>query len=370
MKNLKVFILSVFPAPYRMGVFKELSKQVDITVYFERLFDESRNNEWFENKFDTIKGGLLKGYNNPRKKIKLEIIKLLKKQQYDLVFVYDYSTLTAALLMLLCRMKGIPYLINADGAFINNNPVKGIIKKFFISGAVGCLANGQHAKKYFLNYGAKEEKIYNHHFSTLCERDIFTDIIDQERKNVLRKKLNLPEGKLAISVGQFIHRKGFDVLIKAWKDVNPDHHLIIIGGGEKEEELSNLINSLNISNVKLIGFMKKKDLSEYFIASDLFILPTREDIWGLVINEAMSCGLPVITTDMCIAGLELVENYENGFIVNVGNVGVLASRIKEVLSDDEMLKRMGRNNLVKIKPYTIENIASQHFNVLRRIMDI
>lgn len=370
MKNIKVLILSVFPAPYRMGVFKELNKQLDVTVYFERLFDESRSSEWFEKNFDGLKGGLLSGYDNPGKKIKFEITGILGKEKYDVVLVYDYSTPTAALLILLCRMKGIPYLLNVDGAFINDNPVKGMIKKFFISGAAGCLANGEHAKKYFLQFAAKEENIFKHCFSTLYERDILKDIMNKETKSDLRKQLNLPDGKLAISVGQFIHRKGYDVLIKAWKDVNPDYQLLIIGGGEKQEELSKLINSLNIWNVKLIGFMQKEELFKYFRASDLFVLPTREDIWGLVINEAMACGLPVITTDRCIAGLELVEDYENGFIVPVDDAGAMANRINETMSNDEMIKNMGRKNLVKIQPYTIENVAVSHVEVLKKVLGI
>lgn len=119
-----------------------------------------------------------------------------------------------------------------------------------------------------------------------------------------------------------------------------------------------------------MGFKKKEELVKYYKASDLFVLPTREDVWGLVINEAMARGLPVITTDKCVAGLELISDYENGFIVPVERADILAERIEDVMSDERLATRMAEASLEKIRPYNIENMASQHFNILRKIMDI
>lgn len=367
MSKAKVFVLSTFPAPYRIGVFNELNKYVDLTVYFERVFDESRNPEWFEKNFNDIKGGLLLGADDPKKKLKTEIIKLILKNNFDLVLVYEYSTPTAALLMLICRIMGIPYFINVDGAFIKGNPIKNAVKKIFISGAEACLANGEHAKKYLLKFGAKEEQIFNHNFSSLYTKDIITNVINNETKKSLKRKYNLPENKTAISVGQFIYRKGFDILIKAWNEVNSEFNLLIIGGGEMENELKEQIDSFKLTNVNLIGFKHKEELFDYFKACDLFILPTREDIWGLVVNEAMACGLPVLTTDKCIAGLELIENYLNGFIVPVEDSKALAGRINQLLTNDRMIEEMGKRNLEKIRPYTIENVARSHAKVINNV---
>jgi glycosyltransferase involved in cell wall biosynthesis len=97
-------------------------------------------------------------------------------------------------------------------------------------------------------------------------------------------------------------------------------------------------------------------------ASDLFVLPTREDIWGLVINEAMTQGLPVITTDNCMAGLEMIK--DKNCIVPVGNSVKLSESINYLLSDPEQLKKIGENNLNTIKEYSIEKMAFAHFNHL------
>ena len=92
------------------------------------------------------------------------------------------------------------------------------------------------------------------------------------------------------------------------------------------------------------------------------MLPTREDIWGLVINEAMAYGLPVITTERCVAGLELIENGVNGYVVPVEDAAALAEKINAVLSAD--LHQMGEASLEKIRPYTLENMAKTHAEIL------
>jgi glycosyltransferase involved in cell wall biosynthesis len=359
----KIMILSVFPAPYRVGVFKQLSKNFDITLFFERLNDESRSSDWFvrntEFPFDLLLDG------KSKQKYKQSIKNL---NQYDVVLVYDYSTVTAMKLMLKCIFSKKKYILNCDGAFINSHPIKDRIKKFFIKRAAACFANGEHAKQYFLNYGAKEENIHLHNFSTLYEKDILQEPLPISEKELLRKELDLPNGKIIVSVGQFIFRKGYDILLNACRNISSEHQLIIIGGGEKEQEYRQFIEKYKLENVKILGFKSKNEIFKYYKAADLFILPTREDIWGLVINESMACGLPVITTDKCIAGLELVKCGENGFIVPVEDASQLANKINCILSDNELQEKMGEKSLELIKPYTIENVAKGHTEVLKNIL--
>ena len=100
-------------------------------------------------------------------------------------------------------------------------------------------------------------------------------------------------------------------------------------------------------------------------SADLFVLPTREDIWGLVINEAMSNGLPIISTNRCIAGLELVKDGENGFIVPVDDVDALSQKIETILSNEQILETMGKKSLEKIKDYTFEQMAKRHMEIFQ-----
>lgn len=172
--------------------------------------------------------------------------------------------------------------------------------------------------------------------------------------------------KIAITVGQFIHRKGFDVLLNAWAKCDKEYELYIIGA-EPTKEYLDIKEQLHLENVHFEGFKTKEDLKCYYQAADLFVFPTREDIWGLVVNEAMANGLPVITTDKCVAGLELIKDGENGYIVSAENADELAKRINELLSDDWLQEKMAKNNLRKIRKYTVENMAIEHHRILENI---
>lgn len=169
--------------------------------------------------------------------------------------------------------------------------------------------------------------------------------------------------KVVISVGQFIYRKGYDVLIKAWARCPKNAELYIIGG-EPTEEYLRLVQEMHMSNIHFLKFKSKNVLKEYYKAADLFVLPTREDIWGLVINEAMAAGLPVITTNKCVAGLELVNDGENGYIVPINNSKILSEKINCILSSDELMKKMSANSLRKIHRYTIEQMAKKHIDAI------
>ena len=170
--------------------------------------------------------------------------------------------------------------------------------------------------------------------------------------------------KIAITVGQFIRRKGFDVLLNAWVKCDKEYELYIIGA-EPTKEYLDIKEELHLENVHFEGFKTKEELKCYYQAADLFVFPTREDICGLVVNEAMANGLPVITTDKCVAGLELIRDGENGYIVPVENVDILAGKITVLLQNDSLRKIMAQKSLEYIKRYTIENMAVAHLKIIR-----
>ena len=146
-------------------------------------------------------------------------------------------------------------------------------------------------------------------------------------------------------------------MLKATEGFDKSVGFYFVGGKPTEEYLK-----YKKENVHFIGFKNKEELKEYYRVADVFVLPTREDIWGLVINEAMANGLPVITTDKCIAGLELVNNGENGYIVPVEDVSALEKAIKEVFENN--FKNMGEKSLEIINNYTIEQMVKKHLEIL------
>ena len=184
---------------------------------------------------------------------------------------------------------------------------------------------------------------------------------DREQKNMLRKKLHIQEKFVVLTVGRFIHEKGFDVLLKSAQHL-PKSAGVYFVGGEPTEEYLHLQKRYNLTNVHFVGFCEKAALAEYYRAADLFVLPTRGDVWGLVLNEAMSFGLPVITTNRCAAGLELIENGMQGYVVPVDDVQALADKINLLCSDVYQMREMGRQARKRILPYTTERMAYAHMD--------
>ncbi|AHM57292.1 glycosyl transferase GT4 family [Peptoclostridium acidaminophilum DSM 3953] len=366
---IKILIISIFPAPYRVAVFNELGKNVELDVIFERTNDYNRLSDWFSKEFKNFTGYILSDSSETVKKDIQNIKKDLWNGKYDAVILYDYSTVISLYFASICRMKKIPYFLNCDGAFINKSALKKIVKEFVIKNATACFASGNMAARYFEYFKAKKEVIYYHPFTSLYEYEINKRLCSDQEKNETRKKLNINGKKIAITASRFISSKRIDVLIEAWASMPSDYHLIIAGAGELEETYKQQINKLNLKNIILSGFLKKDTLFEYMKASDVFVLPTESDTWGLVINEAMACGLPVITTNMCIAGIELVENGQNGYIVPVGDVDALKRAIRQVLVNEDLHQRMANNALKAIKKYTYENIGISHFNALKNTLD-
>ena len=175
----------------------------------------------------------------------------------------------------------------------------------------------------------------------------------------------MEENKIILFVGSFIHRKGIDILIKACANME-DVALVLIGG----DNISNLWLDEQADlkcRIYMEGFKTEAEVKKYYQVADLFVLPTREDIWGLVINESMAAGLPVITTDKCGAGLELIKNGVNGYIIQSEDFVLLKEKIETILKDDFIAKNMSGENINLMQFYTIEEMAKKHYDIFRII---
>ena len=367
--RLKVLYLTNIPSPYRVSFFNELGKLCDLTVLFERRSSDEREELWHDYNFENFQGVFLEGIKfRKNQAISLGFVQYIKKNNYDHIIVGGYATPIGALLINYLKFKKIPFILNIDGGMINEkeSDLKKSIKKYFISSASAWLSPGEVGSKYLEHYGANRNKIFSYPFTTLKEVDLLNEILDKDEKRELRKQIGLEGNRIILTVGQFIHRKGFDILINACSQIPSDTSIYFVGGIPTSEYLE-LKDALQLKNIHFLGFKSKDEILSFYRAADIFVLPTREDIWGLVINEAMANGLPVVTTDRCVAGLELVKDYDNGFIVPVESVDELSLRINKIINNDELMIKMAESSLQKAKKYTVENMALVTYENLNMI---
>ena len=359
---MKVLFLANIPSPYRVDFFNELGKQCELTVLFEKKKADDR--EWNTSNYTHFNCIFLNGIKvSADTALCFEVIKYLKLS-YDFIVIGGYSTPTGMLAIEYLKFKKKKFILSADGGLIKNEKkINYLIKRHFIGSASWWLSTGKMTTNYLKYYGASKERIYLYPFSSIRNEQFDQTEITGEKKNILKEQLNIKGDKVIISVGQFIHRKGFDVLLKAVNDL-PDNIDLYIIGGQPTDEYIKIVEESKFKNIYFKNFMQPKELYSFYAISDLFVLPTREDIWGLVINEALSCGLPVITTDKCIAGVELVKKGINGVIVPVNDINKLNESIKHVLNlslDKQQIKE-------SVKKYTIEEMANSHLNIFNKLL--
>ena len=363
----RVLFLTNYASPYRVRFFDELAKHLEVTVLFSDRKERKthRAADWF------VQGDGRCRFVQLEKRIAQigssdlcrDVIDWIK-QPFDAIVVCGYSSPTILLAMAYMRLHRIPFYMEVDGGLIREESrLKYRFKRMLVTAADRWISSGSHTTQYLAYYGAREEDTFFYPFSSLKEADLLKEPVSSEKKEALRRELGMGEGPVILSIGQFIHRKGFDVLLEAAAGLEGKPSVYIVGG-EPTEEYENQRRSLGLDNVQFVGFLKKDRLEQYYQAANLFVLPTREDIWGLVINEAMAYGLPVVTTDRCVAGLELVENGVTGYIVPVNDSQALADAINAVFREDPAA--MGAAALEKVRPYTMENMARAHVEIFDR----
>jgi len=367
---IRVLFFTNIPSPYRVDFFNELGKLCDLTVLYERSEADDRNAGWLKKDGNRhFKSIFLKG-----KKIRadsafcLGVIRYWKSKEYDIKIVGDYATPTGMLSCIYMRVCRIRYGIECDGGFIRNDEKKivKLIKTVLLSKASFVFSPGKMTDRYVQSYGVNLEKIYRYPFTSLTREDIESAKESIITKNEIKKKLGIEEEKIVLSVGQMIYRKGFDILLESSKHLGENVGVYIIGG-EPRQEYIDFVEKNQLKHIHFVRFQRKKDLMKYYLSADVFAFPTREDIWGLVIGEAMSFGLPVITTNRCVAGMELLRS-GGGIIIPVDDSKALEEALQAILNDDRLQKKYSNEGLEIIKGYTVEKMAKLHFDVLKRIL--
>ncbi len=201
-----------------------------------------------------------------------------------------------------------------------------------------CLANdyiayGTRAKEYLIKLGAKEGKIelflndVNEEYFKAESKRWSKKRKSTKRRYGLRKKYNF------IFVGQLISRKGITDLLQAYKNTKDrlsNWGLVIVGYGYLQDEVREFVNKNELGDVHLLGYIEQYKLPKLYIACDVLVLPSREEVWGLVINEALHCGLRTVVSDKCGCVPDLVEGNRNGYVFKSGSVASLSKALVEV----------------------------------------
>lgn len=169
------------------------------------------------------------------------------------------------------------------------------------------------------------------------------------------------EKKKVISVGRLEKQKGFDLLIDIWKNVSLHHSdwiLEIYGSGSEKNALLKKVADLKLE--KSIFFKGvTKNIKNKYLESSIYIFTSRFEGFGMVITEAMACGLPVVAFDSPCGPKDIISDGEDGYVVEFGNIDEMSKRVHELIIDDEKRKNMGRKAKENVKRYSEELIMKK-----------
>ncbi len=187
-------------------------------------------------------------------------------------------------------------------------------------------------------------------------------------KDAIQLPHEVPAGPFVLAVGRLVPYKGFDVLIRAMKQV--DAPLLLIGGGPQADRLRALAEKEGVARkIRMLG--RVSDLLPYFRAASVFVLPsrTRAEAFGIVQLEAMAAGVPVINTNVDSGVPEVSVHGETGLTVEPGNIDALAGAIRLLLENGELRCRLGSAAAARVmKEYTADLMAERTLALYREVL--
>lgn len=356
----KILFITNIPAPYRVDFFNELGKLVDLTVLFEAKTTKAASFNYNLDRTLNFHAVFLSGGDIRERRVDWKILPFLKPGRYDHVVVTNYGYATEAVAILALKARKIPYEMELDGGTLKReNPVSRLLKQFLVRGAERYWSTGEQTDQFFAQFGVPKERIARYPFSSIFEREILGRPYTAEEKEAEKRALGIPYRRVVLSVGRPLHLKGFDLLIRAASSFPEDTGVVIVGGEPRKEWLD-LAQEVGFDRLRFETFCSKEDIRRFYRAADVFVLATRGDVWGLVVNEAMANGLPVVTTLGCVAGCEMIRDGRSGYLIPCETWEPLAECVNRLLNDDALRECVALAGLETVRGYTVEAMARAH----------
>jgi glycosyltransferase involved in cell wall biosynthesis len=226
------------------------------------------------------------------------------------------------------------------------------LKRRAVAAASGFLVPGKAALEYVESLGVSPERIVI--APNAVDLSIFSLDVDRRRRR---------DGCTFLYVGRLAPEKGLDVLLRAFDDV--PGRLLIAGSGPQEAELRSRTNG----RVELLGQLEREELPELYARADCFVLPSRSEPWGMVLNEAAAAGLPLVASEAAGAGYDLIEDGVNGYRVPVDDPPALAEALRKVAADPDWRARAGERSRQLTAGYTGDAWAAAVADLVRLFLD-
>tara|TARA_B100000767_G_scaffold274997_1_gene309955 strand:+ start:2135 stop:3331 length:1197 start_codon:yes stop_codon:yes gene_type:complete len=282
-----------------------------------------------------------------KKEIKQRLYLVLNDINPDVVLISGWDAVTSLLGVLWSKDNNIPIIILSESQShdFKRSKIKEYIKKSLLKLFDSAFVGGKNQIEYLSNLGFEEARTFPG--CDLVDNDYFkknSNISNELRQNYLIE-LNLPQ-KFFFTSCRFIEKKNLKFLISAFKDFHRDNkswNLVIAGEGPLSDDLKNLTSQLKISDqVFFPGYIQYDQIPILYGLSSCFVLPSTTEQWGLVVNESLACGKPVLVSNRCGSAPNLVKDKKVGYLFDPFNKKDLVEKMKSI-SENDNLKIFSQN---------------------------
>lgn len=360
----RVVILTEIISPYRVPVFNALAQMpgIDLHVIFlaetdATLWQWKVPKEEIRFSYEVLRHWRrrVRGYNVL---LNRGVTAVLAAAKPDVVVLGGYSYIAMWQAQQWARRREIPVLLWSESTRHDKRkgarPVE-MLKKSFQRGCSGFIVPGKAAADYLSTFGIPRRVIFT--APNAVDNEYFTAAAKAAREGgaELRSQLGLPNSYF-LFVGRLVPEKGIGLLLKAYERLDAPIRkrigLVLAGDGPARVQTVQEAGRIWPGRFVFPGFLQRQELAVLYALAEALVFPTLTDRWGLVVNEAMACGLPVIASDVAGASVDMVLDGWNGRTVRAGDIDDLSAAMRQLAQDREGTLRMARHSEEHIANFT------------------
>ena len=295
----------------------------------------------------------------------VDVERELQDGNYDVLWLHGYAHHALLRAFAIAKRRGVKVLLRGEThqTSTRQSPLRNAVKKRMMTRLFkhvdGFLAIGSANREYYLSHGVDPDKIFMMPYAVDNQR--FRSAASPRARDEVASALDLnPTRPVILFASKLQQRKRPWDLWDAYARLSPNGvdepapYLLFVGDGSERQALEAAVARTGWKSVRFVGFRNQTELPAYYAVADVLVLPSEREPWGLVINEAMNAGTAVIVSDQVGAGADLVKDGVNGYVVPVGDVDALTTRLQYITGDPAVAKSMGAQSLARISEWDFE----------------
>ena len=358
---LKLALITEIIAPYRIPVFNALARRLELDLHVIFLSEnDPALRQWHVYKeeikfqYEVLPSWRRRvgGYNIL---INRGVSSALNKIKPNAILCGGYNYLASWEVAYWARRRRVPLLLWSESTASDvrrNRLLVEFMKRRFLRLCRAFVVAGETSLRYLRDLEIEQEDIFT--APNAVDTPLFAALAEKAKGNKaqVRERNSLPS-RYFLYVGRLVREKGVFDLLDAYaqlsEEIRAEVGLVFVGDGVDRSDLMERASRIPAGTIQLAGFVHREHLAEFYALADALIFPTHSDPWGLVVNEAMSCGLPVISTSVAGCAPDLVQDGWNGYVVAPADSVQLAAAMSRLASDPRSRVEMSARSRSRIE---------------------